>query len=90
MMQYYLSKNSASTACNFNGQGQTQASSTTSDCETLIKEAGGIAGTGTVTSSPKGSSSSSAASVLSMDIGRIKIGAALVSAFTSGILAVML
>lgn len=89
MNQYYLSQNKASTACDFDGAGTTQkASSTGSQCSSLLSQA--ASGTGSVTSSPSGtgvapgasgaSSSGNAASGSSgssIQLAGLKIGAAL-------------
>jgi 1,3-beta-glucanosyltransferase GAS1 len=57
--QYYKSQNKGSFACDFGGSATTKsAASSTSDCQSLLNQAGS-AGTGTVTSSPSGTGSSS-------------------------------
>jgi hypothetical protein len=59
---YYLSQNSASTACDFNGNATTQTPAKASgSCVSLLAEAG-PSGTGTVTSSPSGASGSGSTS----------------------------
>lgn len=56
--QYYLSQNSASTACDFKGAAEVKdASIATGTCKDLMSEAG-TAGTGTVTTSPTADSDS--------------------------------
>ncbi|KAI9926703.1 hypothetical protein ASPWEDRAFT_55169 [Aspergillus wentii DTO 134E9] len=60
MNAYYQKQGKADTACDFDGNAETKsASSSSGDCSSLLKEAGGTAGTGTVTSSPTGTSGSS-------------------------------
>lgn len=49
--QYYLAQDSASTACNFDGNAKTQKGSESDTCKALLSEAGSE-GTGTVTSNP--------------------------------------
>ncbi|KAA8906515.1 Glucanosyltransferase-domain-containing protein [Sphaerosporella brunnea] len=92
MNAYYDSQNKASTACDFSGSGTTQAAASSSgSCSALMKEAGGISGTGTVTSQPSatgsGSGSASAGNYLgapSVNVGALKIGSAMAIAFLSG------
>ncbi|KAF8541902.1 Glucanosyltransferase-domain-containing protein [Trichophaea hybrida] len=87
MNAYYEAQNKASTACDFNGNGQTQTpTSSSAACTTLLKEAGGVKGTGTVTSSPtsSGSSATSAVSIPNIQLGTFKIAAAMVVAFIGG------
>jgi hypothetical protein len=88
--QYYDAQNKASTACDFNGDGQTQTPTSASGaCATLLKEAGGTKGTGTVTSAPTSSSSStssaSSAPIPSIWLGSYKIASAMVVAFFGGV-----
>jgi len=90
MNAYYDAQNKASTACDFNGDGQTQTPTSASGaCATLLKEAGGTKGTGTVTSAPTSSSSStssaSSAPIPSIWLGSYKIASAMVVAFFGGV-----
>lgn len=85
--KYYLSQKSDSKACDFSGKGETKtATSTTGDCATLLKEAGGLAGTSTVTSNPnaKSGSGKSAANGLSASVFVV-----ITAAFFSGLAAVL-
>jgi len=90
MNSYYNKQGKTSDACDFNGEAQTQQpSSTSGSCSSLISEAGGTAGTGSVTSLPSGSSSHSgnaaAGSVVpSIQLGAFKVGSALAMAFFGG------
>lgn len=60
--QYYLSQNSASTACDFDGSAEIQNSSEPSGtCKDLMSEAG-ASGTGSVTASPNDSNGGSSGS----------------------------
>ena len=90
-MQYYTSKKKVSTACDFSGKAQKQATSTTGNCATLIKEAGGIIGTSTVTSTSKASGSSSGERLTAgfLSVGGLRVGAAVAAAFMGGILMVV-
>ncbi|KAH9819854.1 Glucanosyltransferase [Teratosphaeria destructans] len=60
---YYLKQSSQASACDFGGSATIKPSSTGgSACSSLIKEAGGTAGTGTVTSAPSGTGAGAASS----------------------------
>lgn len=60
---YYIGQSSSASACNFGGSATVKAASSAGGvCSTLINEAGGTAGTGTVTSAPTGTGAGAAAS----------------------------
>ncbi|KAG9245855.1 Glucanosyltransferase-domain-containing protein [Calycina marina] len=95
--QYYQSQSEASTACDFDGNAETQTGSTSSTCESLISQAG-TEGTGTVTSIPTGTGSSTAGSaaattskgaagsltVSKFDTGALQLGAYILVAALTG------
>lgn len=92
MDQYYKTQNKASTACSFGGNAKIQTAATSTSCKSLLSQAG-TAGTGTVTSAPKGTGSSpsgtnsnaaGAAIVPQFDLGALKIGAYVVTAGLAG------
>lgn len=85
--QYYKKQNSASTACDFDGNAKTQTGSTSSTCKGLLSQAG-TAGTGTVTSVPTGtgSSSGSGASSSSSSTKKSAAGAVTIPSFDTSIL----
>ncbi|KAI9670084.1 MAG: 1,3-beta-glucanosyltransferase gas1 [Trizodia sp. TS-e1964] len=89
---YYQSQNSASSACNFGGNAQTQnAGQASSDCQPLLAQAG-PSGTGTVspsgttggTSTPTKTGAGSTLAVPSFDMGLLHVGAYVVFAMLSG------
>lgn len=101
MNAYFLEQqanNAANTdACNFAGNATTQSATAPSGtCSSLLGEAGGISGTGTVTSVPTGgqaaggagsSSSTAAASSLTVpafDVGLLKLGVYVGAAMLAG------
>ena len=68
---YYNSASSANKgqACDFAGNATTQSASTPSACSSLLSQAGGVQGTGVVTSKPSSTGSSSSGSSSSVAVG---------------------
>ena len=91
--QYYEAQKKASTACSFNGNAATKTpSADPSKCSPLLREAGGVKGTGTVTSAPSGSGRGSGAAdvaISAIQIGSFRIGAAMGVAFLGGLAMVL-
>ncbi|PWW72125.1 Glycoside Hydrolase Family 72 [Tuber magnatum] len=90
MNAYYVKQKKASDACNFDGSAKTQTAATASGtCKSLLSEAGGTAGTGTVTSSPNSSGTGTKGAAVGLTIpafqvGAVKIGAGLLAAALGG------
>lgn len=98
--QEQLTQNSANTdACDFGGNAQKVTPSAPSGaCATLVNQAGGVAGTGTVTSAPSGTgaiggsggsstttkSAAGAVTVPSFDFGLLTMGVYVVAAAVAG------
>ncbi|KAH0609529.1 uncharacterized protein H6S33_013015 [Morchella sextelata] len=101
MNAYYEENSSSSDSCSFSGSGTTQVAATaTGSCSTLLSEAGGTAGTGTVTSLPSStakttsstSSDANAAGSVSaptVSVGAFKIGASMLVAMLGGVALVL-
>ncbi|KAG9237827.1 putative 1,3-beta-glucanosyltransferase gel4 [Amylocarpus encephaloides] len=94
MNQYYLSQDSASTACSFGGNAEVKsAASAASSCSALLSAAG-TAGTGTVTAAPTGAAGSTSAAtskaaagmvtVPNMNMGSLSLGAYITVAMLAG------
>ncbi|KAH8151647.1 uncharacterized protein LAJ45_04269 [Morchella importuna] len=101
MNAYYEENSSSSDSCSFSGSGTTQVAATaTGSCSTLLSEAGGTAGTGTVTSLPSStakttsstSSDANAAGSVSaptVSVGAFKIGASMLVTMLGGVALVL-
>jgi hypothetical protein len=95
MNAYYLAQDSASSSCDFNGDATlVNPAALGSTCSSLVNEAGGASGTGTVTSQPTGTGGSSGTTSKSaagqyspqrFDFGSIKIATAVLGAALTGV-----